>query len=591
MSVTPAEYLILTEATLPCLLLRALRGVPTCVIDTHSLIQGSPGWLVRVVAALRRRGLVTELRQDFPELAPYVDAGDFQRLTNTFAEMEEWMERRFDFAGSDRRFDRHGLAFRHIVCNRSYRRYELAALLRAVAARPGVVIHGIDAWDQAVQLERYGTPLPCQTVVAPRLDVLFNVAILLQVLAFLVVWLAPRLRRAPPPPEEILLASDYLGGERDTLLWREVTDDPAQVVAVFRDADARRTYGHLVGEWRSCLPGEGFLGLAEGLSALAECGLDALRLFVHGARLPADLFRPLAALPWKRLMYRALLRRFRPKFYWGRDDYNVDHVMRTQELRRVGGTSVGIMHGLPSIVPFAHQMRQMDFDLYYTHGAGPYLEYYRAKWPAYCRVRPIGSVGLDRQELARLADPCPNDVVVILGPSFHQDKIMAAVSDLARALPDRTIWISTKAGYRHRGQFGHLFTALLAEGLPNLREFTGRTYDLFFQCRTWISESSTLIAEAVQFGRFALCLDPDPRFKFLYYRRFPGICVPDGATAAKRIRAWEDGTLPFPRDTLAPAINLTGRVAWDDIRRDFGLPPQGPEIMEHLAFVSAGAPE
>ena len=586
MSALPAEFLILTEATLPRLLVRVARRQPTCVVDTHSLLQGSPGWLGWVVAALRRRGRVTELRQDFPELRPFVDAGDFLRLTNCFAEMEDWMEARLDFAGSDRRFGRHGLAFRHIGCNRSYRRYELAYVLRALAERRGAVIHGVDAWDQAIQLERFGGALPCPTTSAPRLDRLLNLAVLVQVLVFMVVWLAPRLRRAPPPPEPILLASDYLGGDRDTLLWREVSDDPAQVIAVYRDAETRATYGHTATEWRSCLPGDGFLGLAEGGAALAECAADAVRLFAEGWALPTDLFRPLAALPWKRLLYRALLRRFRPRFYWGRDDYNVDHVMRSQELRRVGGTSLGIMHGLPSIVPFAHQMRHVDFDTYYVHGWGLAREYYQAKWPATLRVRPVGSVGLDRDELAALAAPCPNDVAVVLGPSFHQDKVMAAVRQLADALPDRTLWLCTKGGYRQRGEFGRLFNALLAEGRPNVQEFSGRTYDLFPRCATWISESSTLIAEAIQFGRQALCLDPDPRFKFLYYRRFPEICVPDGTTAARAIRAWEDGTRRYPRESLAPAIVLTGRVAWDVIRRDFGLASRGPEIMDHLAFVT-----
>jgi hypothetical protein len=308
-------------------------------------------------------------------------------------------------------------------------------------------------------------------------------------------------------------------------------------------------------------------------------------LFAKSFSLPPDFYRPFAAVPWKRLVYRALFNIVRPKFYWGRDDYNVDHIMRAQELRRVGGVSVSRMHGLPSIVPFTHQSRHLDFDIYYMHGTGQYESYYRHKWPVTMRMRPVGSFGLTRDELMALDADCPRDIAFILGPSFHEDVVIAAATEIARAFPDRTVWINTKGGYRDRGTFGPKFQRLAADGPPNIKEFRGRTYELFFKAHYWMSESSTLIAEAIQFGRVGLCLDPDDRFKFLYYRQFPSLLVRSAQEAISRIRDLEDGSAIYARRDFAPIIDLSGRVCWDEIRMDLGLSPKSAGPLPHLAFL------
>jgi len=586
--VTPPVCLIATELTLPRLLWRAMRRRPTCVLESRSLLQGQPGLVGRLVERLRAAGRVTTLA-DHPDLPPYADAGDFLRLANPFAESEAWMEERFDFAGAEARYGRYALAYRHIVCNEAFRRYQRGALIAAAAARRGTVL-GLDAFDLDYAHHRFGA-VPDSAPTPAAADRIIGAALAGLGLLALTGWVLSRLRLRRPTPRPLLLASDFLGGERDLLLWNELSDDPAQILVVFRDAETRRQHGALVAGWPGCMPTDGRFGLGDGLAMLAEGIVDTLRLYRAGRALPADLLRPLLVLPWKRAVYRALFNRYHPRFYWGRDDYNADHIIRSQELRRVGSTSVGIMHGLPSLIPVAHQIRYIDFDLYYTHGTGLYQDYYRPKWPAAMQVRAIGSVGLDRDELARLASPCAGDIVFIFGPSFHQDALFAAAREIAAALPERTLWINTKSAYRSRGRFGELFRELAEHGPANVREHRGRSYDLLFQARYWISESSTLVAEAAQFGRVGLCLDPDPRFKFLHYRQFPTMMVTSGADTVRRILDIESGAAGYdPRD-LAALIRMDGAVCWDLLRQDFGLPRQGTGPLPHLAFLPPAAGE
>ena len=580
-------FLIANELTVPVLLWRALWRRPTLVLEQRSILQGHEGLVGRLVNWLRACDRIKTL-SDMPNLEKFRDAGDFQRLTNVFAECEDWLEQKFDFAGTDQQFGRYGLAVRHIICNEAYRRYNRGYLMDEALRSGGV--EGYDDFDAQFLEQRF-----LRSVSRKRLSIfcrpVLNALMSALAMTATITWVLSRIRLRVAPPETPFIASDYVGDIRDILLWNEVTTDPDQVLVVFRSRAYRKNSGAEIANWPSCLPTDGVFNPAQGLAALGLALGDGARLFFKGYNLPPDFLRPLLALPWKRLVYRALFNKVRPSFYWGRDDYNVDHVMRNQELRRVGGVSVTRMHGLPSIVPYAHQYRHLDFDLYYMQGTGPYESYYKHKWPTTMRVRPVGSFGLTREELISLGDDCPKDIAFILGPSFHEDAILVAVEEIAHAFPDRTIWINTKAPYRDRGAFGLKFQRLAAEGPSNIKEFRGRTYELFFMAYYWLSESSTLIAEAIQFGRVGLCLDPDTRIKFLYYRKFPDLIVGSGKEAVERILGIEDGSQVYCRDNFAPIISLEGNICWDLVRKDMGLKPLRHTPLPHLAFVGAASPQ
>ncbi|RYE38156.1 MAG: hypothetical protein EOP48_27520 [Sphingobacteriales bacterium] len=110
----------LTELTLLNLIWHLVLDRPICILGCYSYIQNHGGILQKLVAKLHRKGLV-ELVEDFKDLFPYKDNGDFQRLTNAFSEYEPWMEKQFKM---NLLKGRYSLAIKHIISNRSFALYQ-----------------------------------------------------------------------------------------------------------------------------------------------------------------------------------------------------------------------------------------------------------------------------------------------------------------------------------------------------------------------------------------------------------------------------------------------------------------------------------
>ena len=119
------------------------------------------------------------------------------------------------------------------------------------------------------------------------------------------------------------------------------------------------------------------------------------------------------------------------------------------------------------------------------------------------------------------------------------------------------------------------FRSFLANAPKNVVYHTGRSYELFFCCRTVLSEGSTLAAEAIQFGLESYIFDLAPdRWKVMDYRNFPTICVQSSAAVIKYMKGVDAGTYTYPRKAFTPLIEMNGRIPWDIIREDMGLPPK-----------------
>jgi hypothetical protein len=574
------EFFIPTERAIPRLLWRALWRRPTCIVDTD--VESRSGFFRRIIVFLMSRGGVKSLLRDRRDLMAFRDIGDYQRLCDPLSDLEPWMEAYLRFDNSDRCYGRYGQAFRHIACNRIFRRAYDAYAMREIGNHPDAALRGADVIDRDLQQHLFGGAGPVAT---PSSHSWVNGYVALITFLFTVAWVISRIRIRPPAVQNVVLGSDFLGGERDSLLWHEVSEDPRDILVVFRDKQAQRDAAGKFDAWPSCLPDNGAFGLPDGLSAIAEASADCLRLVWAGRRLPSDMFRPLVALPWKRMKYRALCRLYRFQFYWGRDDYNVDHIMRSQELRRIGAKSIGIMHGLPCISERMAQMLHIDFDIYFVHGTDVAQRFGR-HWPRHMAVHAVGTACLSRGELQECARPPSNDMVVIVSPSFHEDAVFVAIRKLAEAFPDRTIYLNVKRNYL-AGDFGRKYREITTRGPSNIVDYPGRSYDLLLRCRYLFSESTTLVAEAVQLGRIAFCWDLDRRSKFLNYRRFPGLSVRSAEELCERVREVEAGTWQYPRAQWGALIDLTGRVVWDRIRDAMGLPAGTRSRFAHLVFVAA----
>lgn len=518
-----------------------------------------------------------DLQADRPDLIIYPEDADLHRCEDIFAESEPWIERHFKFAEATRDYGAYERAFKNICCNVSFPRFRIAYLCRGIAERGNEETYRIVGLDDALRSYyefRFGA-VPGTFIRAPRVGgLLLNATLAISFALFTVFWIACRMRIAPTR-ESVLLGSDFAADPRDTCFWREIAeDDLSRVLVVFRNRAQRTAHEKSIFPWRPASVADGVFSFAEGFAAMGGTVRDAAKILAAGIGLPTDYFRVLIAQTYHRAAYRALFRRFACRFFWGRDDYNTQHIIRSQELRRAGGVSLGIMHGIPAIASILHQLRYLDFDRYFIWGMDQYERFYRPTWLEDMKVIPVGSAGYSRDDLARLGPPTCNDVLCTLGYGFFTEPTLAAFREMATALPDRTFHVHIKLKEWPR-PFMDLLERAFVDAPPNFVWDKGQVYDLIPRCRYVFTTGSTVTAEAVQFDRAGFVLDMDKRYKSLSYRNFPGICVHSPAEAVARIRAIENGTWRYPRETYGKLIDLSGRIIWDVIRAEIGLPPLG----------------
>ncbi len=584
------HYLILSELTLPRLLFRALAGRPTCIVETIPQLPGTENLLRRLVDWLRTHGNILDLKRDMARVVTYSTANDLMRHEDVFAECEPWMENFFDFPSSDRRFGDYAIAYRHLCSNIAFRRYVIAYLLRDIVTSEGsrhYTFSGLDDFMLSFYRYRFGAAPPCRVVRGSRMGLA-----LLRLLGGVIssfhtlIWIAWHIRMTPPAPVSYFFGYDFVGSDKDVMLFNEIDDAAGGKFCVLRNERFRPVFDTFGLNADVCLSTDGYFGLGEGARMIAGALGRIARLYSRASNLPGECHSQLLLFPYRRAVYRSLFNRYRPRYFLSRDEYNTGHTIRSQELRRVGAKSFGIMHGMYSIGEFSHTVRYMDFDVFYMLGRYSFDHAYKHTWPKHMSVRFIGSFGLTREEFERLPSPRPADIAVYLHPHQALEKCLAGVAEVAMAFPEKKVFINSKNVYLE-GIMKEPIDRLLESGPENIEVYSDHSYDLFFKCRYVLSDGSTMTAEAVQFGLATFFLDFDVLLKKSLYRDFPPMCVTTAGQAVDRIRAIEAGASVYPRETLSELIEIDGPIAWDVIRRDLGLVEKTASPMPYFKYSDA----
>ena len=409
---------------------------------------------------------------------------------------------------------------------------------------------------------------------------LFRFLVVLAVLGRALFWVLRRMRLRLKPEKSYLLGSDYVSGHTNAILWEEVADKKDDVLVVFRSDAFKREYNDSIEGYPSAVVTDGELSILGAIRSIYGIMVSVWRLylFCRGQACTATL-RDVCALPYRKVVYEAFFNRFPCQYFWGRDDYNAGHAMRTVVMRNLGTTSLGFMHGISSITETTPQQRHVDFDIYYTQGWDQARKNWLETWPTHMMVRPIGSVGLSREGLHRLSSGAPEDgVACFLSPCFYDDEVIETISCVAIAFPERQIFINIKSS-DWTTAFGQKLNAALETFPKNVVVYDGLSYDLFFLCDTVLSVGSTLSAEAVQFHCHSFVLDyHSTQWIFNPYRRYPGVCVNSIDELLKRMTAVRPEVEFSERPLWGSMIDLSGRVPWDEIRKDMGKPALDPPL-------------
>jgi hypothetical protein len=576
------NFFILTETNLPQMLYLVARRKPVCIVQTRSLLRGAnTAHLDKIVFVLRRQNRLSTLWDDRHEWISWDNGGDFIRGTDAYAELEPFLEETLSFETTEQSIGAYAIGFKNAMSNVAFQRYYAAYLVNDVLsqAEPGqAVVFGLDWFDIRLQNVWFGREESSTLRETNFLNGAFNIG--LTAIAVFKYWAflirKTHLRRVEP--EDIFLACDDADAFIENYLREEVIDAPGPALIVFRTETQKATPSEKTLRCRHTTSFDGAFTIVEALQTGWEVTLDSLRLFRTNRHLPINFFRAAIALPYWRVVYRGLFNRYRCQFFWARDEYNAQHSMRSQELRRIGGTALALMHGIPGIITYSHQLRHLDFDIYYVYGRPLIKAVFADKWPAAMDIKAIGMHAMTRKELETFPQDRPNDIVCFVSPCFQEYDIMKVICEVARAFPERTVYVNTKkASYENQA------LDWLIKNSPDNVSFTREhSYALLRRCSYVIGEGTTLIAESAALGLTVFSLDVTPRLKFLLYRQFPDVVVKDAGEIIRRINQSEAGVWRQSRERLTELINMSGRIGWDVIRSDLGLSPKRTTPVAHL---------
>lgn len=569
--------LVLREITLPRLLWRAWRGDKPLVAFIDAITSPGAQLLERILQRLRARGLAEDVVRDRADLLNYTTINEVLLWTDGYVASEPWQAEYFRYAETDRSLGGYAYPYRDLCSGHVQKKLVPLMQSRDLAAA-GIALDGVAPEMAGLYRTCLGEDAPAGWRWSAEPRRLLNMLLAAAAALVAAVDVARRIRPNQQTERRYFLGSDFIDDPRDKVLWRDLADAPGPLMVVFRSDAQAAACRDKVTEWNSASVTAGRFSLSAGLAAMTEAVSDVGRLWRHCNRLPPDLFFALALLPFKRMRIRALLARFHFDHFWSRDDYNTEHILRSQELRRVGAKSIGMSHGFHCVSRVVQQTRYVDYDTYFCFGRDLCRRHIAATWPSHMRLRNISSFGLGRDDLRRVGSGRSKDIAVILILVGGDKPWWPLIRRLAEAFPDRRVLFNAKETIR-RGAFRDGIEAFLADCPPNVAEYRStegrKAYDLLFGCSYLLAAGTTLLTEAVHMGVHAFGIDIDPKWKSNPQRDdLPGLFVKSADEAVRRIRGIEDGTYHYPREQWAGDIDLDGHVIWDKFREELGLPPK-----------------
>ena len=424
-----------------------------CVLHTYSYIFNHGSYLNKIVEDLHKKKYIETIYDKSSEL-PYFDTGDCKRLSDVFAVSENWLNISFNM----KQDGYYGNAFRHIVSNRSYNLYERCIDLYYLSKK--ISVPRLDYLYRSFYFFRYGIRIKVNYYEYFTKYFLNFFLFLISWLHFL-FWICLRIRILDKS-EKYRFAVDYNGGPRDMKFWDFINPKKEKTLVVVRDKFTKVNFAHYIKNYKVVCDDDGTFSIYLGIKYFFTFVRDSFILFIDNLNLPPDYYRQICFLPYKKIKYKAFFNKYKCKFFWGRDDYNYQHIIRSQELRKHGGVSMGCNHGIESINSLAFQLRQIDFDYYYMHGTYQYHNTYKKYWPKKMIVKGIGSLFSNPKQHKKIDKSNGKNVAIIVAPSFHQDSIFECIIKLAENFPGLIFWISTKAKHRTQsGDFSKKYQKLL----------------------------------------------------------------------------------------------------------------------------------
>ncbi len=572
----------LTESSCPRFLLEVAFRRSPLILSVHGAFGPSQRLLESLAQWAKSRGWARDLGKRYPELKMVMLYPPSVLLYDIFRIVEPWLERYYEFERLDRQIPDYAMAARKAVCQLSWDRQVEALLLSKLFADKELnSAKNVGVPEDLLAMSReYASPGSASDKMRQSLPrMMVNALIAVMVVVRGVLFILSRTRLKVERLNDVFMATDHMEDSRDISMLKALRRW-GDIVLVGRMGPVDRSKLDGLDPVAVCERRDGRFSLADTLSYLDEFIRHTWDLARAGRYFPPSLFFWIVNLAQKRVQIRGLVLRFRPRYFWGRDPYNVDHILRHQELKKIGAKSFGMSDGIPVYCDLFPHLRYVSFDRFYVYGPSHYERHYRDHWPADMGVIGAASHSLTDAQLQNRLRPKPNDIVFFIGVFSDHDDVVDIVRGLSAAFPERTVYLQVKR-VMNESEIGDRLVEKCSAGRPNVRYTTEPVYDLMFKGKYAFSDPSSVLFEAAQLGMQAFALDTASFQPTAMFREIPDICVKDSATAAKRIREAEAGTWYYPTQQLAGLIDLSGKsmgeVVDGDIARDMKC-----EILDRL---------
>jgi len=512
-----------------------------------------------------------------PELQLY---WDFERrfyFQEIFKKYEPWQDQYYGFHSLRINSDQsYGYAFKKITSSYTFWKVIEIFILDAITTKypPNELkVYGLLADTKELGRSLFGPSFAknIRTMVYPRF--LLNPIFVVLSWAFTTVWLLSRTRFTVRQSKCAFIFDTMMDG-REYQLLKEISDMGSCVlIDRFPNFPAVNPFPK---ELDSVLHKrtDGLFSIFSAIRGLGLATIDILNIARRYWRFPPALFFETLSFPYKRLLVRGMLNRYHPEAFVGRDEYNVDHVLRRIELKKRGIKSIGIGNGLfPCFSSLAPNARYVSYDIYYLEAA-PLFEQYRDTWAPDMECKTLGGYSLPREKLMSNTGGRGESILFTMRVAWSQPEMIRMIRSVAKAFPDRKVYLQLKKGFVSEEDTARLIKECGKE-LPNFSYTTDDVYDLLSISKYHISDISTFVAEAIRFGMFTFLADI-LEMEFNCFRQFPNLCTKTAEDLVQKLKALENGEAEYPREAYFELLGYkAGEIGYDILRQDLNLAPKG----------------
>ncbi len=581
------QLIIPNELSLPYVLFARWQGRQPILMDVDALLPVFDGSLKRIRHWLIKRGWARSYASLDPEFKTIENYWPRVMFYDVFGDTEAWQDEYFEVDTNADPMQGYSYAEHHVICNFAKSKHVTFLVARKLREQGTPFDLAGAPLDTASGLAAYAAlPQPTKSILQVVLHRVFNAATMLLALLYSYFWIFRRVKFTHSPTKPVFLAADYNGDPRDNALFENIKDGGWLLIVPRNHEYEVRATELNVSEKTITSPSNCHTSFDDALRVAMMVTRDVFDCYFRRGHQRVRLFSNLIKLPFKRAQYRIFFNTYRPKFYWGRDDYNEQHIIRRQELRRIGGVSLGLNHGYSHYANVYPMWRCISFDIFYTFGRAQYEGYTRGLWANDMVIRTAGPFGMPKAAFDQRNAPKPQDVAVFCSAFITVPQFMDLVHALAEAFPEKIVWLQLKSIFIGTPD-GNAFIAACSEKYENIKYTNAPIYEIFQKAQYVFSDPSTIIVEAIHYGCKSFFADVFPEQKRTLFRDFPEICIRSGTDAVQMINKLENDGHIYPLKDLAALVINSEDTFYDIVREDLGLAKK--RQLDHITRATVSA--